>query len=560
MTAVATSREKGTTEIDDDLDVAEFRQEVRTWLHENQPGQPPPLGSYDVRAWSAEWQRRQYDAGWAGIDWPAEYGGRGLSFLKQIVWFEEYVQSGLPIGRSCFVVALAHAGPTLIARGSEGHKVRYLPPILRGEEPWCQGFSEPGSGSDLASLSTRAEIDGDELVVNGQKVWTSYAHLADFQELLVRTDPAAPKHKGITWVICDMRSPGIEVRPIRTIDGGAHFSEVFYDNVRIPLTNVVDEINAGWSVAMSTLAIERGPAALDYQLGTLRDIDDLVQVAKDRGLLTNDELALRLAQARAEGRGAAVDDLPQPGRDQARLTAVADDDRGAHLLGRAAAQGRPVGDRRARPGVARARRVERVLAAPVLGGHRRRHEGHPEEHHRRARPGVAAMMHLALSPEQLEVAAVAEKFLSNELPLATVRALADADTPLAIDDTTWRRCADMGWFALGVPETRGGVGFGPVEEFALFRELGRHLTPGPFVSTVIAGWVAAATRDEPLAADLFGGVRRAGLVVDRYVYDGEEGGLAVRFDGDSVRLDDDLVSRSSAECRRVGPARGGRTG
>ena len=171
----------------------------------------------------------------------------------------------------------------------------------RGETPWCQGFSEPESGSDLASLKTRAEIDGDTLVVNGQKVWTSYAHLADFQELLVRTDPTAPKHKGITWVICDMRTPGIEVRPIRTIDGGAHFSEIFYEDVRIPIANVVDEVNEGWSVAMSTLAIERGPAALDYQLGTLRDIDELIKLAKDRQLLKNQELATRLASVRAEG-------------------------------------------------------------------------------------------------------------------------------------------------------------------------------------------------------------------------------------------------------------------
>jgi alkylation response protein AidB-like acyl-CoA dehydrogenase len=248
-----------------DDDIAEFRDEVRTWLHENQPGEPPPLGSQEVRAWSSEWQRRQYDAGWAGIDWPAEYGGRGLSFLKQIVWFEEYVQSGLPIGRSCFVVALAHAGPTLIARGSDEHKARYLPPILRGEEPWCQGFSEPGSGSDLASLSTRAEIDGDELVVNGQKVWTSYAHLADFQELLVRTDPSVPKHTGITWAICDMRSPGIEVRPIRTIDGGAHFSEVFYEDVRIPLTNVVGAI--GFTVEHDAGLYARRAHMLEYALG-----------------------------------------------------------------------------------------------------------------------------------------------------------------------------------------------------------------------------------------------------------------------------------------------------
>jgi alkylation response protein AidB-like acyl-CoA dehydrogenase len=287
---------------DGDNDLRQFREEVRTWLSENDPGEPPPLETGgEIRTWSTEWQRKQYDAGWAGINWPAEYGGRGLSFSKQIIWFEEYVQAGLPVGRNCFVVALAHAGPTLIARGSEVHKQAYLAPILKGEHVWCQGFSEPGSGSDLASLSTRAEIDGDELVVNGQKVWTSYAHLADLQELLVRTDPTAPKHKGITWAICDMKAPGIEVRPIRTIDGGAHFSEIFYNDVRIPLSNVVGDINDGWSVAMSTLAIERGPAALDYQLGTLRDIDELIEVAKSNGRIRNDELAVRLAQVRAEG-------------------------------------------------------------------------------------------------------------------------------------------------------------------------------------------------------------------------------------------------------------------
>ena len=159
------------------------------------------------------------------------------------------------------------------------------------------------------------------------------------------------------------------------------------------------------------------------------------------------------------------------------------------------------------------------------------------------------MMHLALSPEQLEVAEVTERFLANELPLPTVRALADADAPLAIDDATWRRFADMGWFALGVPEARGGVGFGPIEEFALFRTLGRHLTPGPFVSTVIAGWIAAAVGDEALSGDLFAGRRRAGLVVDGYVLDGEPGGLAVELDGDSgrVRVVESLDPRPSVD-------------
>src|ERR1700722_15725820 len=136
----------------------QFREEIRTWLHENDPGEPPPLDTVEMREWSAAWQRKLYDCGYAGIDWPKEYGGRGLSFLEQIIWFEEDVQAGLPVGHNCFVVALAHAGPTLIARGSDGQKAEYLPPILKGETPWCQGFSEPGSGSDLASLSTKAEI------------------------------------------------------------------------------------------------------------------------------------------------------------------------------------------------------------------------------------------------------------------------------------------------------------------------------------------------------------------------------------------------------------------
>ena len=286
--------------MDVDLGLAEFREEVRTWLAENMPRTPRPGFGAPMREWDADWQRRQYEGGWAGIDWPQEYGGRGLRLLEQIVWYEEYVQSGLPIGENCFVVALAHAGPTLIARGNEAQKKEYLPRILRGETPWCQGFSEPGTGSDLASLQTRAVIDGNELVINGQKVWTSYANVADYQEMLVRTDPEAPKHKGITWVICDMHAPGVEVRPIRTIDGEAHFCEVFYDDVRIPLTNVVDEINNGWSVAMSTLAIERGPVALDYQLQTVQVVEDLVALAQDRGLLRDDSLVMRLALLRAE--------------------------------------------------------------------------------------------------------------------------------------------------------------------------------------------------------------------------------------------------------------------
>jgi alkylation response protein AidB-like acyl-CoA dehydrogenase len=284
---------------DSGASLAEFRDEVRTWLAENKPDTDRPPAGRGMREWDTAWQRRQYDGGWAGIDWPREYGGRGLGLLEQIVWYEEYVQSGLSVDANCMVVALAHAGPTLIVRGNEEQRQAYLPRILRGETPWCQGFSEPGSGSDLASLRTRAVIEGDELVVTGQKVWTSYADVADYQELLVRSDPEAPRHKGITWVICDMHAPGIEVRPIRTIDGISHFCEVFYDNVRLPLSNVVGEINDGWSVAMSTLTIERGPSSLDYQLKTIRVVEDLVDLAREKGLLGDEALAYRLARVRA---------------------------------------------------------------------------------------------------------------------------------------------------------------------------------------------------------------------------------------------------------------------
>jgi len=179
-----------------------------------------------------------FDAGWAGINWPKEFGGRGASLMEQLIWYEEYAKVGAPDVNTGFV-GLKHAGPTLIACGTEAQKRFHLPKILGGDVVWCQGFSEPNAGSDLAALQTRAVIEGDELVVTGQKIWTSFGQIAEYQELLVRTDPDAPKHKGITWVICPMDAPGIEIRPIKTLAGNADFCEVFYDNVRIPLANVV---------------------------------------------------------------------------------------------------------------------------------------------------------------------------------------------------------------------------------------------------------------------------------------------------------------------------------
>ncbi|MDQ1679537.1 MAG: hypothetical protein QOI42_396, partial [Frankiaceae bacterium] len=216
----------------------------------------------------------------------------------------EYAKLGMPPIDARFV-GLSHAGPTLIARADHEQQAAHLAPILRGDVVWCQGFSEPEAGSDLASLRTRAVVDGDELVVNGQKIWTSFADLADWQELLVRTNPDAPKHKGITWVICDMKTPGIDVRPIKTMDGGLHYAEVFYDDVRIPLRNVVGEIDAGWSVAMSTLSFERGTAFTVHQVQLSSTVERLIVIAKERTrrgrpLIDDEEVARALARARAD--------------------------------------------------------------------------------------------------------------------------------------------------------------------------------------------------------------------------------------------------------------------
>ena len=292
-----------------DLDVSAeqdaFRDEVRTWLHEHVPDESRPDDPVEGRDYDLAWQRTQYDHGWAGIAWPAEYGGRGLDLLEQMIWYEEYARAGAPQIRSTFV-GLNHAGPTLIARGDEDQKAFHLPKILGGELAWCQGFSEPGAGSDLAGLSTRAVVDGDELVVTGQKIWTSGANVSVYQELLVRTDPDAAKHRGITWVIGDMRLPGIDIRPIRTMTGSAEFCEVFYDEVRIPLSHVVGDINDGWSVAMSTLGFERGTAFMAGQMAIAAEVDDLVELARTtagadgRPLIADDEIARRLATARAE--------------------------------------------------------------------------------------------------------------------------------------------------------------------------------------------------------------------------------------------------------------------
>lgn len=258
-----------------------------------------------MAAYDREWQRIQYEGGWGGISWPKEYGGADLSLTEQVIWYEQCAAFNAPPS-GLFAIALGHAGPTIIHEGSEEQKRAHLEPILRGEHAWAQGFSEPDSGSDLAAASTSAIIDGDELVVNGSKIWGTYAYLCDYQELLLRTDPRAPKHKGLTFVICDLKTPGVEVHPIGTMDGEQHFAQVFYNDVRIPLSNVIGGVNNGWKVALTTLGFERGAMTLGEIIRLRKLLESVRELARTRSDLRgrshwcNDEIVSRIAQLESQ--------------------------------------------------------------------------------------------------------------------------------------------------------------------------------------------------------------------------------------------------------------------
>jgi alkylation response protein AidB-like acyl-CoA dehydrogenase len=277
--------------------IADFRREARKWLESNVPAEPAPEDGVAAREFVLRWQRTQAQGGWSGISWPKEFGGRGLSVLEQIVWFEEYARAGAPSPLNASFTGLNHAAPTLIACGTAEQKAYHLPRILNGEVIWCQGFSEPGSGSDLGSLRTRGRVEGDELVIDGQKLWSSFADYADWQELLIRTEPTAKTSGALSWVICSMKTPGITVRPIRTMAGPYKYCEVFYESVRVPLSNVVGGLHNGWATAMSTLSFERGTAALALLIGITLKVEKLLAACP----VERHELRLRLARLRAEG-------------------------------------------------------------------------------------------------------------------------------------------------------------------------------------------------------------------------------------------------------------------
>jgi alkylation response protein AidB-like acyl-CoA dehydrogenase len=276
-----------------------FRQEIRAWLQDNLPdgwgGPGFRLEGEERTEFNRAWTEKLFAGGWICASWPKEYGGKGLTTMQAVVLNEEFARAGAPLRADFFGDTLV--GPTILQWGSEAQKKAFLPKILRGQISWCQGFSEPDAGSDLASLKTRAELDGDEWVINGQKVWTTQAQYADYIFLLARTDPSAPKHKGISYLLVPMQQSGVEVRPIKQIDGSAEFNEVFFSNARCPKDNVVGGLNNGWAVAMTTLGFERGTSATTSHRRFQKELDEILKEARKNGATSDPLIRQRLAQA-----------------------------------------------------------------------------------------------------------------------------------------------------------------------------------------------------------------------------------------------------------------------
>ncbi len=281
----------------------EYREKVRAFLADNLPAGWGGMGQLDheqVREFITSWRKTLHAFGYLAPGWPTEYGGGGLSALEQVLIAEEFALAGVPTGGPNDAFSIQMLGSTLLQCGTDAQKAHYLPRILSGDDTWCQGYSEPNAGSDLSNVSLRAELDGDQWVLNGQKIWTSAAQLADHIFTLARTDPDAPKHRGISFLLVDMRQPGIEVRPIKMISGDSEFNEVFYTDAVCPKDNIVGSVNDGWRVAMTLLGFERGEAAATMPVRFQAELDRLFLLARERDLIGDPIIRQRLAAAHSK--------------------------------------------------------------------------------------------------------------------------------------------------------------------------------------------------------------------------------------------------------------------
>ncbi len=368
-----------------------FRDELRSWLADNHPGEDPP-GEDEAFDHRRQWQRRLYDAGYAGFSWPKEYGGRGATLIEQALFGEEMARARAP--QPANVLGMVMGGPVVIHHGTDDQKERWLKPILTGEEIWCQGFSEPESGSDLASLKTKAVKSNGEWVVTGQKVWTTFAHKSKWCMLVARTDQDAPKHQGLTYFIMDMEQEAVQVRPLHQITNQPEFNELFIEEARIPDENVVGGVGNGWGVAITTLMNERAGLGASAAAGVRIALEEVKELARERGVTDDPVFRQRLAQLTIEV------ELLAP-----QLVARPDPD---HEVGRARPRGlaAQVAVGRDQPGAHRARRGHPWRGRRGLGVHldlppaalareldRGRDHRDPQEHHRRARsrPAQAAL-------------------------------------------------------------------------------------------------------------------------------------------------------------------------
>jgi alkylation response protein AidB-like acyl-CoA dehydrogenase len=276
----------------------QLKAEAAAWLASVLPSGWGGTGTVDdLPTWMVEWRARLAEGGWLGLSWPKEYGGRGLGEIETVAVVEEFARHGVPWMGTNDPFSIGMLGNTILDLGSEEQKRHFLPRILSGVDRWCKGYSEPEAGSDLAGVRTRAELDGDEWVINGQKVWTSAGHLANWIFLVARTDPGLPKHRGLTFLLCPMEQPGVEVRPIRMMSGESEFNEVFFTDARTPRDHVIGEVNGGWRVAMALLGYERGTDAAVLPLQFRRELDRLVEAARERGALEDPLIRLRLVEA-----------------------------------------------------------------------------------------------------------------------------------------------------------------------------------------------------------------------------------------------------------------------
>ena len=444
---------------------AAFRAELRAWIGENLTDEVR-RGRFEEAG--RDWSRKLYDAGYAGLTWPKEYGGAGAPYSHQAIFLEEMARAEAPSHLG--VIGLGMAGPTIIAHGTEEQKKARLDAILSTDEIWCQGFSEPGAGSDLAAVRTSAIQDGDHFVVNGQKVWSSFAHIADWCILVTRSDPDSQSHAGLTYLIVDMHSPGVEVRPLRQITGEAEFNEIFFTDVKVPVENVLGEVGGGWAVAMTTLLHERGTLGFALTAALEAQIRKLIALAKERGATETQRdaiasewiglQAVRYTTYRSlttliktgipgpEGSGAKLwwSEANQ------RVTKLA-----LELLG---PEAQVVGDNgywqhqqlRSRGNTIEAGTSEilrNIIAERVLGLPRSR------------------AMDFAFTQEQEELRREARAFLeaNPEAPLSELR--------------------ELGWLGVSVPEERGGGGLSFLDEAILFEEAGRALYSGPFLTTAV---------------------------------------------------------------------------